>query len=81
MVTWRASTNLPFDPPTPVHELDTAVGEYPAWISPDLCRLYITRRVDGQGPLRRIAVALVWRSVCAVYVGRIAIWVPLAAPA
>jgi hypothetical protein len=33
---------------TPSHELDSTEGEYPTWISPDQCRLYLTRTVGGQ---------------------------------
>ncbi len=44
----RASTNANFGPLTPSHELDSAEGEYPTWISPDQCRLYLTRTVGGQ---------------------------------
>lgn len=47
-VATRASTNDPFIGFTPVHELDSSEGEYPSWISPDRCRLYLSRRVGGQ---------------------------------
>jgi hypothetical protein len=44
----RATTSDDFGPLTPSHELDSAEGEYPTWISPDQCRLYLTRTVGGQ---------------------------------
>jgi len=44
----RASMSANFGPLTPSHELDSAEGEYPTWISPDQCRLYLTRTVGGQ---------------------------------
>ena len=47
-VATRASTSDSFGALTPVHELDSAEGEYPSWISPDQCRLYVTRKVGGQ---------------------------------
>jgi hypothetical protein len=47
----RASTGAPFGAPSPVHELDSAGGEYASWISPDACRIYLTRMVAGQWDL------------------------------
>jgi hypothetical protein len=44
----RATTGDRFGILTPSHELDSAEGEYPTWISPDQCRLYLTRTVGGQ---------------------------------
>ena len=44
----RATTSDNFGPLTPSHELDSAEGEYPTWLSPDQCRLYLTRTVGGQ---------------------------------
>ncbi len=44
----RATTSDNFGSLTPVHELDSAEGEYPTWISPDQCRIYLTRTVGGQ---------------------------------
>jgi hypothetical protein len=46
--TTRGTTSDNFGPLTPLHELDSAEGEYPTWISPDQCRLYLTRTVAGQ---------------------------------
>jgi hypothetical protein len=46
-----ASLDVPFGSMTPIHELDSADGEYPSWISPDRCRLYLTRRVNGHWDL------------------------------
>ena len=36
----RASTSVPFDPPTEVAELNMGSETEPSWISADLCRLY-----------------------------------------
>lgn len=47
----RATTSDAFGPLTPVHELDSPEGEYPSWLSPDGCRLYLTRVVGGQRDL------------------------------
>lgn len=47
----RATTSDPFGPLTQLHELDSAEGEYPSWISVDRCRLYMTRKVGGQWDL------------------------------
>jgi hypothetical protein len=47
----RSSTDVAFGPLTPLPELDSAEGEYPSWISSDLCRIYLTRRVNGQSDL------------------------------
>lgn len=47
----RTSPTDAFGPLTPLHELDSAEGEYPSWISPDRCRLYLTRTVGGQSDL------------------------------
>jgi hypothetical protein len=47
----RATVDEPFGALTPVHELDSTEGESPTWISPDRCRLYITRKVGGQWDL------------------------------
>ena len=44
----RASIDEPFGPLVPVHELDSADGEYPTWVSTDECRLYLARKVGGQ---------------------------------
>jgi hypothetical protein len=44
----RATTSDNFGALTPSHELDSAEGEYPTWLSPDQCRLYLTRNVGGQ---------------------------------
>jgi hypothetical protein len=46
--TTRATTSDNFGPLSPSHELDSAEGEYPTWLSPDQCRLYLTRAVGGQ---------------------------------
>ena len=47
----RSSTSAPFGDPTPHAELDSPEGEYPTWISPDACRLYFTRTINGQTDL------------------------------
>ena len=47
-VATRLSTSGSFGALTPIHELDSAEGEYPSWISVDQCRLYVTRKVGGQ---------------------------------
>jgi hypothetical protein len=47
----RASVNDPFGALSPVSELDSVEGEYPTWISPDRCRLYLSRKVGGQWDL------------------------------
>lgn len=47
----RSTTNDAFGAFTAIHELDSPEGEYPSWISPDRCRLYLTRRVAGQWDL------------------------------
>lgn len=41
-VATRASVADPFAPPVPVVELDTPAEDEPSWLSPDLCRLYLT---------------------------------------
>jgi len=47
----RSKVDDPFGSLRPLHELDSAEGEYPSWISADGCRLYITRTVSGQRDL------------------------------
>jgi hypothetical protein len=47
----RATTSDAFGTLLPFHELDSAEGEYPTWISPDQCRLYLTRSVGGQADM------------------------------
>jgi len=47
----RSDAQAPFGPPVQLHELDSTDGEYPTWVSPDQCRLYLTRVVDGHGDL------------------------------
>lgn len=47
----RGAVSDPFGPLRPVHELDSTDGEYPSWISPDGCRLYLTRIIGGQRDL------------------------------
>jgi hypothetical protein len=42
----RASPAVPFEPPTKIPGLDTPGDEYPSWLSPDGCRLYITKQID-----------------------------------
>jgi hypothetical protein len=39
----RQSRDAPFGEPTIVNEVNTADTEYPQWISPDGCRLYLSR--------------------------------------
>jgi hypothetical protein len=43
----RASTTAPFDTPTRVDELATPQDDDPSWLSPDLCRLYLTNDTTG----------------------------------
>ncbi len=51
-VAYRASTGVPFDPPTHVAELATAGTDSPTWLSPDGCRLYLTQHpVNGNADL------------------------------
>ena len=53
----RASTTDTFDPPTNVQELNTANFEWPDWLSPDRCRLYLTRTTGTVTSPRSIYVA------------------------
>ena len=39
----RTSAAVAFGAPLPVAELNSAQSDYPAWISPDSCRFYLTR--------------------------------------
>ena len=43
----RASTSQPWSAPSQVAELDTPSIEVPSWLSPDLCRLYLTTNRGG----------------------------------
>jgi hypothetical protein len=45
----RASKTAPFDPPVPVAELNTPADEYPTWISPDECELYLSSDRSAAG--------------------------------
>jgi len=47
----RSSTQGAFGNLMPVHELDSAGGEYPTWLSDDMCRLYFTRNSGAQSLL------------------------------
>jgi len=46
-VATRASRNAAFDAPRIVPELNTTDIDNPDWISPDRCRLYLTRHASG----------------------------------
>lgn len=46
-VAHRASSSVPFDPPTNVAELNTASSDRPAWLSGDGCRMYLTSTREG----------------------------------
>jgi hypothetical protein len=51
-VATRARLDVPFSIPHPVHELDSAGGESPSWISADGCRLYMRRGIlDDAGAI------------------------------
>jgi hypothetical protein len=43
----RASRADDFGPPVNVQELNTALEEFPSWISPDNCRIYFSRSTSG----------------------------------
>lgn len=46
----RASRGVPFGAPVPVTELNTTAGEWPRFLSPDQCRLYLgSNRAGGSG--------------------------------
>jgi hypothetical protein len=54
---WKAKSGGPGQPfgiPTPVSEVNTMQSEFPDWVSPDGCRLYIHR---ADGALHRFMVA------------------------
>jgi hypothetical protein len=44
----RTNVNGDFPAPTPVNELNTAMSDYPGWLSVDNCRLYMSSdRMQG----------------------------------
>jgi Tol biopolymer transport system component len=43
----RASRNVDFGPPVNLQELNTALEEFPSWISADNCRIYFSRSTSG----------------------------------
>ena len=45
--TTRTATSQPWSTPVRVTELATTSAEYPTWLSPDLCRLYISTNRGG----------------------------------
>lgn len=53
-VATRDDTASRFGPPRSVSEVNTAEMEYPSWLSPDQCRLYIVR---GSGSPTKLLVA------------------------
>jgi len=45
-VSWRETTGQAWVPPMRVPEVSTGVDEFPVWLSPDKCRLYLNRGGD-----------------------------------
>jgi hypothetical protein len=46
----RADSNAGFSTPVPLTSINSALAEYPSWVSPDGCRLYFSSR-DREGGL------------------------------
>lgn len=54
----RPSRDVPFGVPTNVSEVNTPDQEWPQWISPDGCRLYLTRQTSAGGAFSFVAERL-----------------------
>ena len=54
----RTARNEPFSNGTPVAELNSEEAEFPAWLSPDGCRLYFDRGSDWKQSVVHVAERL-----------------------